>query len=530
MLETVTMNEQLNFQPLSAEEKLQRGILGRLYGPVASFTAPTRNGRKYTEELWEKVFRNDIVEELFSRGGIPGELDHPDRDETCSEKIAIMMPEKPKKDKQGHLIGYFDILDTPCGRIAATLAKYGFQFGISSRGSGDTFTDYDGQESVDPDTYTLNAFDLVLVPACKDAVLSLVEGYQNRTDVSLKTALNEALQSASDTEREIMQETLNNLNIDYEPASLNIDADNNKEESIPEPALAAEDIGADMVKELQETLKQNTELEAQIKDLQEQLSVCFTKEARYEIVLERTKASLVEANKQVALEKDNASKLAENLNQMRSIISEQNLEIKNQKDQLMESANSLAQTKQELNASNQKIAKLNENLRAQQQQVKTFKEQLSAQQQDFESQKTELTKQNSMLTENLAEAKKDSKILKSQANAKLSKANQLTEKYRSIAKTAVDKYIECRAIALGISTSDIKHRLKENYSFNDIDAACEKLQQYKINMQALPFDTNEKKSLKMKLTESRVITDPAINEGIDDEIDESLTSFIANTH
>ena len=81
------------------------------------------------------------------------------------------MPEKPKKNKNGQLIGYFDILNTPCGKIAATLAKYGFQFGISSRGSGDTFTDYDGQESVDPDTYTLNAFDLVLVPACKEAVL-----------------------------------------------------------------------------------------------------------------------------------------------------------------------------------------------------------------------------------------------------------------------------------------------------------------------------------------------------------------------
>ena len=80
MLETLNINEKLDFQPLSAEEKLKRGILGRLTGPVASFRAPTRNGRKYSEELWEKVFENDLVKELFSRGGIPGELDHPDRD------------------------------------------------------------------------------------------------------------------------------------------------------------------------------------------------------------------------------------------------------------------------------------------------------------------------------------------------------------------------------------------------------------------------------------------------------------------
>ena len=194
MLETLNMNEKLDFQPLSAEEKVRRGILGRLSGPVASFRAPTRNGRKYDEQLWEKVFESPIVEELFSRGGIPGELDHPDREETCSEKIAIMMPEKPKKNKAGNLIGYFDILDTPCGRIAATLAKYGFQFGISSRGSGDTYTDYDGQECVDPDSYTLNAFDLVLIPACKEAVLNLVESFDPKTQQTLKGALNEALE------------------------------------------------------------------------------------------------------------------------------------------------------------------------------------------------------------------------------------------------------------------------------------------------------------------------------------------------
>ena len=80
-----------------------------------------------------------------------------------------MMPEAPKKDKQGHLVGYFDIIDTPCGKIAAALAKYGFRFGVSSRGTGDVSTDENGNESVDPNTYTLNAWDLVLIPACEDA-------------------------------------------------------------------------------------------------------------------------------------------------------------------------------------------------------------------------------------------------------------------------------------------------------------------------------------------------------------------------
>ena len=301
MLETMSMNEKLNYQPLSAEEKVRRGILGRLSGPVASFRAPTRNGRRYSEELWEKVFDNDIVKELFSRGGIPGELDHPDRDETCSEKIAIMMPEKPKKNKNGQLMGYFDILDTPCGKIAATLAKYGFQFGISSRGSGDTFTDFDGQESVDPDSYTLNAFDLVLIPACKDAVLSLVESYDKESGKTFKKAINEALDNASADDRALMEDTLINLEIDYKPeAETNEEAqDNDIVAEVVEESHAADNTGAEMIQELQEALQHNAELEAQIKLLQEKLSVCYTKEARYASIIERTKSDLAAANSNI---------------------------------------------------------------------------------------------------------------------------------------------------------------------------------------------------------------------------------------
>ena len=113
MLENFNANTELKFKELSPEEKQSRGILGRLYGPIASIVKATRNGRRYTESLWEKVFENPLTKEMFAQGGVPGELDHPvDREETCSEKIAIMMPEPPTKDKDGHLVGYFDIIDT----------------------------------------------------------------------------------------------------------------------------------------------------------------------------------------------------------------------------------------------------------------------------------------------------------------------------------------------------------------------------------------------------------------------------------
>ena len=54
---------------------------------------------------------------------------------------------------------------------------------------------------------------------------------------------------------------------------------------------------------------------------------------------------------------------------------------------------------------------------------------------------------------------------------------------------------------------------------------------YKINMQALPFDiVGSKKAIKMKLTESKNITDPVFSDSIDDEIDDSLNSFLSINH
>jgi hypothetical protein len=43
--------EDLKYQRLSQDEQKRRGILGRLVGVCADFINPTRNGRKYSENL-----------------------------------------------------------------------------------------------------------------------------------------------------------------------------------------------------------------------------------------------------------------------------------------------------------------------------------------------------------------------------------------------------------------------------------------------------------------------------------------------
>ena len=200
--ESLVLNDKIKFDNKGG------AILGVLEGPVADSINSTRNGRHYGEQLWENVFNNDIIKEQFSNGGILGELDHPkDRDDICTEKVAIIMPEPPVKNKNGEYIGKFNILDTPCGRIVYTLAKAGFRLGVSSRGNGD-YDEYTGE--VDPDSYDFTCFDVVVLPAVKDARMKLVtESFDKNT--SFKKLLNEQLERSSDEDKAIMKETLENL-------------------------------------------------------------------------------------------------------------------------------------------------------------------------------------------------------------------------------------------------------------------------------------------------------------------------------
>lgn len=535
MLMTFSTKSPLEYQHISLNEQQNRGILGRLVGPMASFKDATRNGRKYTEKLWDKTFSNPIIIEKLENKCLFGELGHPaERTEIDIEKIAICLAEMPKKGDDGNIYGVFDILNTPNGRILKTMCDYGCNIGISSRGNGDVTEDWDGNETVDAESYDLECFDAVLLPAVKAARLTYVTESLDTSKKSLKQALNEALENASDTEKEIMKETLDNLEIDYksEPEVATEDVaesveENNIEEAVEEIQNTAADDNGAIIKELQEALQKQVELELQIKSLQEKLSVCYTKEARYAKILESTNADLSAANSATEAEKANSEKLVEKLEHMKSIISEQNVTIKSLNETIKKKDSAYTELNENLSRSESLNRKLTEGVNAKDKDIKSLNESLIAEKTRLNESIETLKKQNIKLNESLQDAKKDSQIIKSEANAKITKCNQLTEKYKSIAKTAVDRYIECKATTLGISVTEIKNRLKENYSFNDIEKVCEDLQRYKLNMRALPFDINSKNRVKMKINESKNIIDPAVSDnGVDDEIDEALSSFM----
>ena len=504
MLESFNPNNELEYQKLSTEEQTARGILGRLKGIIADTKNATRNGRRYTEELWEQTFSDPIMKEKIENRCLFGELGHPtDRQEVDMEKIAICLAEVPKKGNDGKLYGVFDILATPCGKILKTLCDYGCKIGVSSRGSGDTYTDYDGQEVVDKDTFECECWDAVLLPAVKEARMNLVTESLN-SKKTLKKALCEALESANDEDKQIMKNKLDELEIDYSPEKVsNIEVkENNK----------ADDDGVSLVQELQEALKKNRALEKQVASLHEKLSVSYTKEADLRDTITKYKSSiatLAESSKKSKILEGKISELTETVSSKEETIRKQQATI----ERLNESRKSTIS----------KSKSLNESLASKDAKISSLEQQVHILNESIKTINAQNNKTKETLTENIEELKKDSAIKHSEYTKKLTKANQLVERYKKFANESVSRYISSQASRLGVSTSEIKNRLSEGFSFEDIDRVCEELQDYKINISKLPFDISKTKNVRMKVTESVEPIKPASR--FSDEIDDQLRSL-----
>ena len=337
----------------------------------------------------------------------------------------------------------------------------------------------------------------MLLPAVKAARLKMVESLQNGK--TLKQALAESLDKATPDEKKVMTETLNNLKIDYSTTET---VEDNKEQDI-----AANDAGANIVKDLQESLQKQQKLETQITELQEKLSVCFAKEAKYEEDIAKYKGAIRNLSEQVS----NAKALQTKLNSL-------NEELK-QKDEAIKVANQnkqmLIEKQEQSFDSKQKLA---ESLNAKVKDLQIANSKISALNESLRQKEKEFTDKENALNESIAEAKKNLSIKSNEYNTKLSKANNLVEQYRKTAKLAVNKYIESKATILGLSSDDIKGKLPSNYSFDDIDNICEDLKDYKLQISKLPFDI-KKSVAKATITESKLVKNQSIQ---DDMIDDQL--------
>lgn len=505
MLENFNTKNSFEYQKLTEEEQSKRGILGRLVGPIADSVNPTRNGRRYSGELWEKVFKNPIMQEKIENRVCFGELGHPvDRTETDMEKICWCLAEVPKKGDDGQLYGVFDILPTPNGRILKALCDYGSNIGTSSRGSGDTFMDYDGQESVDPDTYECECWDAVLLPAVKTARLTPVTESLHKT---LKESLETLVNNANEADKKVMTETLETLNLDYNTDSVDDDIANEGEET------AADNNGA-VVESLQVAVKQKQELENKVLDLQEKLSVSYAKETRLEeqiVKYSKAISNLSNTAKKVTALQEKINSLTEELNKEKEYSQQLNGKISRFENISKKEKGLKESLKQTVSNKDVEISKLNES-------IESLTESKNLMQND-----------NIRLMEQISTLKKDAELKKTEYSQKLEQSNKLVEKYKKVANKAVEQYIELQADRIGVNAKEIQNKLPESYTFQDIDSICEDLQSYKLTLNKLPFSTAKSlnENLRMNVTSSKnesILPGETFN--ADDEIDEMLKSLL----
>ena len=263
--------EALQMQPLSEEEKASRHILGRLYGPIATCKEGTRNGRKYNKELWIKALNDEIFQEKIANKSLFLELGHPaDREETDMSCVCACIPEMPKIVNDD-LYAYVDILDTPNGRLLKTFCDYGFIPGISSRGSGDIMAN----DEVDPETFFLETWDIVQLPAVKKARLAMCESLNNKK--SLKVALQESYDAANDEDKKVMKETLDNLDIKLDETAEDEIPIEDPEAPIEEPLVEAEDAPVEETEEVPaEEVEVPVEEETPVEDTTEEAPEALT--------------------------------------------------------------------------------------------------------------------------------------------------------------------------------------------------------------------------------------------------------------
>lgn len=502
-----SIREKLAFQDLTPEEKEKKHILGRLYGPIADVVYPTRNGRRYSEELWENVFNNDIMKEKFNNKVMYGELGHPeDREQVDLEKVAICMPEPPKKDEDGKLIAYFDILDTPNGRILKTLYDYGSTLGISSRGTGDV----DGDE-VNPDTFSCECWDVVIVPAVESARLKFTEGLE--TKKSLRQALTESLNSASDEDRKVMTETLRELNIDINEESIPEKGGDKLAKSEPskqtqDETEEAKDDGADeVIKSLQEALLDKATLERKIIELQEKLAVSNSKVSEQEATI----AQLQAVTSRLGIKAHEAKALTTKISTLEEQLKAKDSEIANKSAEIQHLSEAILLSKKA------ETSTLNESLDSSKKEVKSLQEQLSSQKASYESKIGELT-------ESITKIQESSKAQAKELTEQLNKMTTSRNGYKKLAVSTVNKYIESKANMLGITSIEIKNRLPESYTIEDIDNICESLQESYLGLSKLPIQLGNK-ATRIQFTEAKKekITDSMSSPDDDDDaVDDSL--------
>lgn len=193
-------------------------ILGRIKGCFFVPNGISRNNRYYPKELWEKVLGNADLMKRMSERRMFGTISHTQAiDDTAllEGKISHIVTGLSIVNGQG--MGEALILDTPAGRVLNTFLRAGSKLFVSSRANGAFKGEENGIPRVDPDSYDLSGFDVVIDPGFVQANPKLVESLEKLLRESNITI------NKNNTEEFEMKEVLESVS--RENASLKNDLD-----------------------------------------------------------------------------------------------------------------------------------------------------------------------------------------------------------------------------------------------------------------------------------------------------------------
>ena len=133
-----------------------------------------RNGRMYPMETLRKEVARYNESNIVS-GRALGELGHPDGPTVNLDRVSHKIVSL--KESGSNFIGKAKILNTPMGKIAASLIEEGVKLGVSSRGIGSLKATREGVNIVGDDFMLATAADIVADPSAPDAfVEGIMEG------------------------------------------------------------------------------------------------------------------------------------------------------------------------------------------------------------------------------------------------------------------------------------------------------------------------------------------------------------------
>lgn len=429
--------------------KPHKGCLGTLKGPCADLVKPTRNKNLYTRKLWENVFNDEIVKESLEDRVLIGELDHPgDRLETKAANAAIVMTDYSFNDKDNLLMGSFDILDTPMGRILKSLIDYGCRVGVSSRGEGDVEeVPYEGEtvNKVDEDGYDFVAFDAVILPAVKAAKPSLSESLGRRKTLT-ESILHEVDSATSVCELDLIKKVVESADLPESDSIL--ESVNNKSQELSTGSTGSSSV----LKDLEESIEEVQRLSDELSSVRLDLTTCQSKynnqiKSRQRLVRESSKL------------KQELKNLRSEYNSLVFESSSSHCEIESLRSQLSESQSRSQSLQSQLRSTSSKV-------RAYESEIESLKETMHALQESHKKQKTAIDSLKSRL-----------EFVQKESSSKLKESVQRDTRLRSSIKVATESLKEYRESYIvetckcrGIDAAKVLERVDPSMTKSKIDS------------------------------------------------------------